>query len=145
MPHGNAFADRVLRVAPTAVSVHLLTSRRVSDSRVVFLDGSRLCVGPIAVRHAVDRLRVLHLFLGRVFSANQFHIPIDTVTLPLLDPHDVHGIDLDDVDSSMLEANLLFSITPGVEEDPLVGLEVVVVKDDRVEALAAANVLLGCF
>ena len=39
----------------------------------------------------------------------------------------------------MLEANLLFSITPGVEEDPLVGLEVVVVKDDRVVALAAAN------
>ena len=42
----------------------------------------------------------------------------------------------------MLVANLFFSITPGVEEHPLVGLEVVVVKDDRVEALAATNVRL---
>ena len=42
----------------------------------------------------------------------------------------------------MLETNLFFSITPGVEEHPHVGLEVVVVKDDRVVALAAANVRL---
>ena len=62
----NPVADRVLYVAPTAVPVNLLTFRRVSDIRGVYLDVGRLCGGPIAVRHAVDRLRVLNLFLGRV-------------------------------------------------------------------------------
>ena len=105
-------------------------------------------VKPVAVLRAEDLIRVLLpfkvlCFLGHVPEAFQCQLREATVCLLLDDLYDVHGIDPHDLFASKLEANLLLSITPGVEEHPLVRLKVVVVEDDRVEALAVAIVRLG--
>ena len=102
-------------------------------TRAAIWPAAVIFVSPVAVLHAEYLIRVLLpskvlCLIGKVlevFQVHQLEVSVDF--------EDVYLKGLDDVVAIARFARRRMNIwAPGVEEDPLVGLEVVVVEDDRV-------------